>query len=177
MQAVKGENYLCFYALMEMILRNAGYNDWNQYNLANQFGVVLPSGYEIEGIYNTSVGDSERLYGAHINCNDINKFFVDNKIHMNVSYVLANPYGEYSCEKKTSLDEYYIYTFSYGTLYKQPEYNKVGHAALVLKIYDEDRVKIYDPGPDDCGEKDIDLYYLHESMYDARGGIYIFKSI
>ena len=33
-------NYLCFYALMEMILADIGYCNWDQYSLANTFGVV-----------------------------------------------------------------------------------------------------------------------------------------
>ena len=52
MKYVCGENYLCFYALMEMILADIGYCNWNQYSLANTFGVVLPDNYSINGVEN-----------------------------------------------------------------------------------------------------------------------------
>ena len=71
MKHIIGENYLCFYSLMEMILDDLGYVEWNQFSLANQFGVVLPNNYVISGVKNVKISNDERMYGAHIDCRKI----------------------------------------------------------------------------------------------------------
>lgn len=177
MRHVLGENYLCFYSLMEMILDDLGYNEWNQFSLANMFGVVLPNNHIINGVENVKISDDERMYGAHIDCRGMNEFMEKFKIPLKVSYIPSNPYGEYEVNKRYLMNKYCIYTYSYGSLYGETDKWQVGHASLFLKYINDDEVEIYDPGPRGAGEKNVKLYTLYEAMYDARGGFYIFEKL
>ena len=91
MKHIIGENYLCFYSLMEMILDDLGYVEWNQFSLANQFGVVLPNNYVISGVKNVKISNDERMYGAHIDCRKINEFMETFKIPLKVSDCRQSP--------------------------------------------------------------------------------------
>jgi len=176
MKYVCGENYLCFYALMEMILVDIGYCKWDQYSLANTFGVVLPSNYSINGVENVEISSDEKMYGSHVDCKSINRFMEESKIPLRVSYIPSNPYGEYNINKSYLQDKYCIYTYSYGSLYNASDKLQVGHASLFLGYADnEEEVEIYDPGPRGAGKKKVKVYLLNDAMYDARGGIYIFE--
>lgn len=177
MKYVCGENYLCFYSLMEVILDDIGYDEWSQYSLADRFGVVLPYDYNIKGVNNVKRSDDERMYGAHIDCEMMNEFMEKVGIPLRVTYIASNPYLEYEVDKEYLKNKYCIYTYSYGTLYNEPDKWNVGHASLFLKYIDENQVVIYDPGPREAGEKKVNLYALYEAMYDVRGGFYIFEKM
>lgn len=175
MKQVCGENYLCFYALMEIILDDMGYCKWNQYSLANIFGVVLPNGYSINGVENVEVSNDEKMYGAHVDCNSINRFLKKNNIPLQVSYIPSNQYGKYNISEEYLKDKYCIYAYSYGSLYNECDKLQVGHASLFLRYNNEREVEIYDPGPIGMGEKKVREYLLNEAMWDAKGGLYIFE--
>lgn len=177
MKHIIGENYLCFYSLMEMILDDLGYVEWNQFSLANQFGVVLPNNYVISGVKNVKISNDERMYGAHIDCRKINEFMETFKIPLKVSYIPSNPYGEYEIDKQYLTDNYCIYTYSYGSLYGKNDKWQVGHASLFLKYINDDEIEMYDPGPIGAGKKNVKLYQLYEAIYDVRGGFYIFEKL
>lgn len=177
MKYVYGENYLCFYALLEMILADIGYRNWDQYSLANTFGVVLPGNYSINGVENVETSSDERMYGAHVDCKLINRFMEESRIPLKVSYIPSNPYGEYNISKSYLKDKYCIYTYSYGSLHNASDKLQVGHASLFLRYTDggEEEVEIYDPGPIGVGIKTVKTYLLNDAMYDSRGGLYIFE--
>ena len=99
-----------------MILDDIGYGKWNQYSLANMFGVVLPNEYVISGVRNVTISDDEGMQEAHINCSVINKFLENESIPLTVSYIPANPYGEYNINKRYLMDKYCICIYSYGSL-------------------------------------------------------------
>lgn len=175
MKYITGENYLCFYSLMEMVLDDAGYPDWTQYKLANIFGVVLPKGYAIPGITNVEYNDNECMLGAHIDCKKINDFMIENHINLTVSYISSNPYGEYDIDKQYLINKYCICTYSYGALYNQKKSFNAGHASLFIKYDSDEEVVIYDPGPKQVGKKRVRICNLYDAIYDARGGFYIFE--
>ncbi len=177
MRFVLGENYLCFYSLLEIVLDDIGYYNWDQYSLANIFGVVLPNDYIISGVDNVNISDDERMYGAHINYIEINKFFEENKIPLKVSYILSNPYGEYDIDKEYLDEKYCIYTYSYGSLYNEEDKRQIGHASLFLNYINDNEIEMYDPGPRGAGRKKVKLYRLYDAIYDSRGGIYIFEKV
>ena len=136
MKYVYGENYLCFYALLEMILADIGYRNWDQYSLANTFGVVLPGNYSINGVENVETSSDERMYGAHVDCKLINRFMEESRIPLKVSYIPSNPYGEYNISKSYLKDKYCIYTYLYGFCHNASDKLQVGHASLFLRYTD-----------------------------------------
>ena len=75
MKEVIAINYLCLYAMIEMVLKDIDEMNWDQIQLANQFGVVLPEGNSINGIDNVTYCIDERKCGAHINIESLNSFF------------------------------------------------------------------------------------------------------
>lgn len=177
MKNVVGENYLCFYCLLEMILNDVGEVQWTQYSLADLFGVVLPTGHSIDGVNNIKICEDEKMQGAHIDCASLNLFMLEEDIPLKVSYIPANPYGEYEFEGENLQDKYIIYTYSYGALYREKEKLNVGHASLLVDYIGGNKLKIYDPGPRGVGEKDVYKYMLYDAMYDAKGGMYIFEKV
>ena len=64
---VQAENYLCFAALIEMILKNQKSDVLNisQFSIANELGVTVPKGYK-RLVANQNYSDSEYEYGIKI---------------------------------------------------------------------------------------------------------------
>lgn len=176
---IVGENYLCFYAILEMILSDIGVNQFSQYDLANEFGVVLPRGYMIPNVHNVTFSDNVRSLGAHINEQVINTFFRRHKIDLGISYISANPFSNYDkYDHYTHEDhKYIIYSFSYGILYKEVKNNNVGHASLLLNCPSLEQLEIYDPGFRAAGVKIVKRNAMHEAMENIRGGVYIIECL
>lgn len=179
MRTVVAENYLCFYAVLEMILSDIGIDVFSQYDLANRFGVVLPKGYHILNVHNVSFSEDVHDQGAHIDEVKINEFFTENKISLKVSYIAENPYIDYSYDKcdtffaKKKL--YCVYAFSYGDLYHEARNYNVGHIALLRHSFPKDQIEIYDPGPRAAGIKIVSRFAMHDAMEAIRGGMYLFE--
>lgn len=168
-------DYLCFFALLEMVLCDKGYNNWSQIDLANYFGVTLPENYTINGVYKYITSNDVKKYGYCIDVDEVNCFFDKNNISMKLSFESSNPYGFYtSIDGDKGKDEYHIYAFSYGSLYLEPQNIMVGHVALHLNRNGND-VEIYDPGPRNAGRKLVSESRLYDAMYDNRGGIFTIK--
>lgn len=175
MEFITAENYLCFYSLFEMILRDMGRNKWSQYSLANIFGVVLPNGEKIPNVDNVIYDDNEAMCGAHIDCNMINDFFKKESIALQINYVKANPYGVYNIDNEIMKDKYCIYAYSYGALYDEVLNINVGHTSLFLRDVNQEEIEIFDPGPRNAGRKVVKKYKMYDAMYDSKGGIYFFE--
>lgn len=179
MRTVVAENYLCFYAVLEMILSDIGIDMFSQYELANKFGIVLPKEYHIPNVHNVSFSENVHDQGAHIDAIRINEFFAENKINLKVSYIEENPYIDYSYDKYDNFSaekkSYCVYTFSYGDLYHETRNYNVGHVALLRNCFPSDQIEIYDPGPRAAGIKIISRFAMHDAMEAIRGGVYIFE--
>lgn len=133
MKHIIGENYLCFYSLMEMILDDLGYVEWNQFSLANQFGVVLPNNYVISGVKNVKISNDERMYGAHIDCRKINEFMETFKIPLKVSDCRQSPRlfaGDFSVLKRLKVSIFKTFQSLFGII-------KVSKKAVLF--YDDTR--------------------------------------
>lgn len=176
MRYVIAENYLCFYAVIETILSDIGINMFSQYDLANEFGVVLPYEHSISNVHNVTFSDDIRLLGAHVNEQRINDFFKANRIKLKISYLPENPYIDYDYDKYGHFiperNIYYIYYFSYGSLYHEVQNYNVGHVSLLVNCPSLDQLEIYDPGPRSAGVKVIRRISMHDAMEDIRGGVY-----
>ena len=179
MKYIIAENYLCFYALLEIILSDIGINVFTQYDLANEFGVVLPLGYSIANVYNVSFSSEMRDYGVHIDEQKFNVFFENYRISLKMSYISENPYIDYTYDKYSCFipngKEYYIYSFSYGSLYNEVKNYDVGHVSLLLNCLSSEQIQIYDPGPRSAGVKVIRRLSMHNAMEDFRGGVYVLE--
>lgn len=180
MNYVVAENYLCFYALLEMVLFDVGIKKFRQYDLANEFGVVVPNGYSIPNVYkNVSFSDDVFNHGAHIDKDKINCFFKINNIGLKMSYQAESIWSEHDYDKYmcSPIEEkrYYIYAFSYGYLYNESRNYRVGHVALLLNCKEGNLLEIYDPGPRNAGKKTVNRNIMHDAMDEIYGGVYFIE--
>lgn len=173
MKYVVGEDYLCMYAVIEIILKDIGINKYDQYKLANYFGVTLPENYNIKGVENIKIGKSSLEFGSHINNKQLNRFFDEENISLTSNYLSSNPYGEYPNATYIKKQRYIIFQYSYGSLYNESQNYSVGHSSLLIDNVKQGMIKIYDPGPRDFGEKSISEARMLDAIYDNRGGIFI----
>lgn len=172
MDYVVADNYLCFLALLEMILKEKGINI-SQYDLAEKVGVTVPEGYHTI-IKNIRYSTTQNDYGVAITPYALQEVFNELKINIQVSYLDALHINEMALDsilyQRLSEDQYIIFAFSYGVLYNKETYYDLGHVSLLQEFISNDRIRIYDPGPNAPGIKDVRL----SDMYDAmrrKGGI------
>ncbi len=176
------EKYLCLYALFEIILFDIGITRFTQYDLANRFGVTLPTGYSIPNVYNhVSYNDNLFMQGAHIDVDEMNSFFEENRIPLKLSYLSESPWLNHDYDRRIyspiKARQYYIYAFSYGHLYHEYNNYRVGHVALLLNCPNDDLIEIYDPGPRNAGRKIVNRNFMHDAMDAIDGGVYFIKPI
>lgn len=179
MENVIAENYLCFLALLEMVIEDViGKSYIDQYYLAEYFGITVPYGTDIT-VNNITFSDKEREFGVHLDENKLNAFFKETGIPIETEYVYINEFEEsdYDTVDRSDLrrNSYIVYTYSYGSLYRKSELCNYGHVALLKSVVSERTLEIYDPGPIGKGEKKIDRHALYDAIREINGGLYIFK--
>lgn len=179
MREIIAENYLCFLALIEMIIEDIiGKSYIDQFYLAEYFGVVVPAEYKID-VKNIQYSNKDRELGVHLNEAKLNVFFENTGIPLHADYIHVSQYEENKIDDFRYPDlrdnNYIVYTYSYGELYHMPELNNNGHVALLDKVISEDCVRIYDPGPKDYGYKEVSRFNLYEAMRLIKSGIYVFE--
>lgn len=178
---IKAENYFCFLALLEMILVDAfDLELFDQYRLAEVFGITIPKN-ELCMIKNITYSDSVYEYGVHIHENKLNAFFQETGLPMHVEYFIANPYEANPIDayenNKLREGKYIVYTYSYGSLYHEPQNKEVGHVAILEEVISERTLKIYDPGPRNYGVKKVDRIGMYEAMLERNAGLYVFEKL
>lgn len=177
MHYITAENYLCFYAILEMIIEDMTGQKVKQEVLAEQFGIKVPQYYQ-SNIINVSRTSKDYELGAFIDAEKINSYFVDKNFNINMEYKGVEKISEYDVEQQMDrlfkTNEYLIAGISYGILYNIPQYRDVGHCVLIENIIGEN-ADIYDPGPKGSGKKRTKIEHLYEAMRIRRGGLVIFN--
>ena len=85
MNYVVADNYLCFLALLEMILREKGARI-TQYDLAEMTSVVIPEGYSVR-INNVRYSTCQDDYGVSVTPPTLRKIFSELGISIDVLYL------------------------------------------------------------------------------------------
>lgn len=177
MKEVIAINYLCLYAMIEMVLKDIDEMNWDQIQLANQFGVVLPEGNSINGIDNVTYCIDERKCGAHINIESLNSFFSMENIPLRATILDSNPFNCYDEAETNDRNKYIVYLYSYGSLNNDPKKRNIGHASIKISDIRNGIVSIYDPGPVGAGIKEVRLSKLYDAIGESNGGILIIERI
>ena len=177
MQEVVGKNYLCVYAMIEMILKDIGEETWDQIRLANKFGVTLPVDYDIKEVENTIHCANEHECGAHIDAEKLNSFFEMEGIPLRATYLEANPFNCYDVAEEDDSHKYIVYLYSYGSLNDDQSKINVGHASIKVGNIKNGKLSIFDPGPLNAGVKEVNLSRLYDAINDYSGGILILERI
>lgn len=179
MKTVIAKEYLCFDALLEMIISSADSSThFTQTDLAEIFGITLPTGTPTS-INNVRYSDNLMDCGTSICIRDINDFFHVNSIPLRLWCIPSNCFDEMTFVDtiKKNNQAYMVFAFNYGLLYNEPQNNDVGHVALLEDVNtQEDTIRIYDPGPRNYGSKIVKIDDMVYAM-KRRGGIYLFEKV
>ncbi len=177
---IVAKNYLCFMALLEMIISDANsYAHFAQTDLAELFGITVPIG-EHTSIKNVRYTNNIEDCGTSISIKEINDFFKENMIPLQLSYISSCYFDETrftNLIQEKSRSTYIVFAFCYGLLNNEPQNNNVGHVVLLENIDPKvDKVTVYDPGPRNYGCKVVKIDDMVYAM-KRRGGIYLFEKI
>lgn len=173
MEYIKSESFLCVASLLEMILRDQGDKRHDRFQIANELGITIPpTQLELKKrIPKAKISSNEYEYGIMINPIQFEQLFKNYGVALNVEYIKATPFIALGNDEKDWNNAYVLFLFSYGELIHDPDLEQIGHAALYITHSADSRFfTIYDPGPDDCGEKNVKTSTLEEAMYQRRGG-------
>lgn len=179
MKYVIAENYLCLLSLLEMIIEDATGLKITQRDLAEEFGITVPQDYKTE-LRNIKFSSVENDYGVEISEDKLQEFLDKKGIGLKARFIDGICINELDFDERLAryLEEkkYVILAYSYGELYNKCNHAILGHVALLQKVIGEGSIRIYDPGPDEAGIKEISIF----KMYDAirrKGGLYIIDSV
>lgn len=179
MKYIVAENYLCFLSLLEMIIKDATAFNINQYDIAEELGIVVPYNYNIK-ISNIKYSNIDNDYGVNLSEEILQRFFTKKGIGLRTKYVDGLRINELEfdseLDKYIKEGKYVIFAFSYGFLYNLNNSITLGHAVLLEKVLDDNTIEIYDPGPDGSGHKKISILKMCYAMR-IKGGIYIIDII
>lgn len=176
MKYIQSENYLCFATLLEMILNDVGIQKYSRYDIAEELGITLP--LNAKGLVDKAdYSDDEFEWGIKVDSDKLNMFFNEHGISLHAKYIHATPYTMLEEEIRKWNQCYVIFLFSYGELIGNSELQEIGHAALFVNMPTPQKVCIYDPGPKDSGEKNINCYRLEEAMYQRRAGYVLIQKV
>ncbi len=176
---IVAKNYLCFMALLEMIVSTTNpYTHLTQNDFAELFGITVPVGTQTP-IKNVQYSSNIEECGTNICVEEINNFFQKNMIPLQLSFISSCYFDEMTfadtINKKSTTP--IVLAFCYGLLYNEPENNDVGHVVLLEKIDTQlDTLQIYDPGPRNHGSKVVKIDDMVYAM-KRRGGIYLFEKV
>ena len=180
MNNIIAQKFLCFMALLEMVVSDSTSKSYfSQTDLAEFFGVTVPIGTQT-AIKNVKYSNDAKEIGTIICPRDINDFFRNNSIPLKLSYVSASCFDEVTFVDMIvdkSKRFHIVFAFCYGLLYNEPQNNDVGHVVLLEKIDTKtDTIQIYDPGPRNHGSKTVKVDDMVYAM-KRRGGVYLFEKV
>lgn len=180
MNHIVAKEYLCFDALLEMIISDSvSRSSYSQIDLAEVFGITVPVGTQI-AIKNVKYSSDTKNYGTNVCTGEINIFLDKNSIPLKLSYIPSSYIDEMTFINmivEKGKNSYVVFAFCYGLLYSEPQNNDVGHVVLLEKIDTKmDTLQIYDPGPRNHGSKIVKIDDMVYAM-KRRGGIYLFEKV
>ena len=178
MNNIIAKNYLCFYALLEMLIADVcPVSTFTQEYFAELFGVTIPFD-TVPPVNNVRYSSQVTEYGACVDVESINTFMNKAAIPLCVEFVRSNYFDELTLIdllQRKKANSYIIFAFCYGILYNDPYMTDVGHVALLQDIIqDTDSIRIYDPGPRLYGCKTVSVDDMMIAM-KRRGGLFLFE--
>lgn len=127
-----------------------------QYDMAEEFGVTIPVGYELN-VNNIYYSNNDNEYGVHLNEKILNEFFEKKNINIRATYFHINPFEDLEIDEYDKLD--------------------IGHVALLWDVVSENELLIYDSGPRNAGIKKVNRHNMYDAMRCRHSGIYVLERI
>lgn len=180
MNDIVAENYLCFPALLSMVIDDAIGIRISQFEIAEYLGIVVPQGYK-EIINNQIESVSSLEFGTQINTEIVQNFLDKNNINLKIHYFKINEIRDMFfsdfIRRHLNNKEYLICSYSYGLLFENSCFYELGHVSLITEVDVNGRILIYDPGPKDYGSKYVDDLHLYDAIQYRHGGVYTFSKL
>lgn len=175
---VVASEYLCYVALLEIILKNEGIKKYNQYDLAQIHGLCVPIDYVNTNDYvNIKYSENAYKWGVKVNKSILNNIFKFELLDVIAEYIDIKTISDWEFDGYLEYDEgykYCVFLYDYGAL-NFGVMNSIGHAALLYKKIDSKSIYIYDPGPYNIGLKIINNYDIYKAIHAKNGGIMLIK--
>ena len=174
---VVAKPFLCVGAVLQMILAEIGYNKYDQEDLIDFFDLWLPENhYKYHS--NANLSDESRDWGVHLKYDTINNLFNHLKIPLTEKYYPVDTVEDWNMADLIADNmvrgHHLICGYVYGSLFNKPD-NKAGHVSLINGIFEDKKINVIDPGPDDPGEKEVDFIKLYKAMKEKKDGLWVIK--
>jgi len=168
------KNFYCFPALIEVICKQRYGIDVDQLSIGSAMGIVLPSiDFKPKGVSFYRPVMMEEC-GEYVDSNKVQMYFMSIGINVNVEMKYESQIfdGCLASEITKILDKRtdIICGYSYGELYRKTSLSQFGHVSLVLDVTENGRIKMFDPGPENAGVKEVDELKLYDAMHVGRNG-------
>jgi hypothetical protein len=160
-----------------MVINNMCSIDISQYDIANYLGVNIPDGETIPFVFNIKKTDQNSNIGVIVTGNEINDLFEHFDIPLKETYksayrIYPDDFG-LLVKKELLQNKSIICGFSYGYLYDKNNFD-IGHVSIITNISDDySSMFLLDPGPDDCGLKEVETNKLFSAIRLKRNGIWV----
>lgn len=177
MKYIIAQKRLCLAALLETILLKYHITNFNQIRLANELGITLPpNDFLLKEIMSANISEDPFNWGMNFTEENLRNYFFKEGINIEFSYAFSKTFEDWSFETfiqdKLTISNI-ICTVDYNTLFNTKNNTLSGHALLLIKM-EGSKVLIFDPGPEDTGEKNIDIYDLYVASKRMNGGLWVF---
>ena len=166
---ILSENYLCVPYTLKMVIDAAIGNEISVEKIISFFRIIRPS-------------DTEDInqYGAIIKNGDINALFNSLSIPLREEYIPINTISEDSFAEiiieQMSKGNHLIFGYSYGYLYDEEEYLKLGHVSIISEI-NSDTIKLLNPGPNNAGSAQFSTDKIYTAIRMKKDGLWVIKPI
>ena len=175
---IVAQPFLCVAAILEIILKKEGYNQYNQQMIAESLGVNIPIDHK-SSIKNINYTMDSNKWGIVLKNNTLTNWFMKNNINLVEDFISIFTISEFKfldIINQLLITPYHLVCgFDYGYLYNK-QGNKIGHVSLIIGTECE-QVILLDPGPDQPGEKMVNGYDLFSAIKRKEDGIWIVKKL
>lgn len=177
MKYIIAQKRLCLAALLETILLKYNIENFNQIRIAEKLGITLPPNDSLlKEIKSANISENPYNWGMNFTEEHLRNYFSKEGIKLEFSYGFSKTFEDWSFEtfiqdKLTGSN--IICTVDYNTLFNTQNNSLFGHAVLLIKMVGS-KVLIFDPGPEDSGEKNVDIYDLFVASKRMNGGLWVF---
>lgn len=171
-ELIVAKPYLCFPAVLEMIISQHSQTVAPQDKLVESFKVVTPTNYEGRAV------DEFRL-GVNFTIKELNSAFERFDVPLTASFTPIVELNDYDLDKlvrKALLNgNHVIVGYSYDALFNCGVNEEIGHVSIITEI-DDREVTILDPGPQDAGLKKVSFYDLYCAIHKRNAGVWLIRN-
>jgi len=175
-EIIVSDRYCCVGAALEAVLKSHGYCAIDQYDIVNEFGLVVPIDAQVsKKIKNKHHSKHPIEWGVKLKKDSINDLFVKYKVGLYEEYLsifTINDYQVVGLLRDKIIKSDIIFGFDYGQLHKCEESKGVGHVGIILEV--ENNIVYYlDPGPEGSGIRNANVDDLYTAIKSKSDGFWL----